>query len=65
MRILLIGYGKMGKTIEQTALTKGHQIIGRLTHSNAQEQRFRVLNGLFGSEGVVPGQKYKIVVRAN
>ncbi|OKL41719.1 4-hydroxy-tetrahydrodipicolinate reductase [Pontibacter flavimaris] len=37
MRILLIGYGKMGKTIEQTALAKGHQIIGRLTHSNVQE----------------------------
>jgi 4-hydroxy-tetrahydrodipicolinate reductase len=28
MRILLIGYGKMGKTIEQIALQKGHQITG-------------------------------------
>ena len=40
-------------------------LAARMAYSNAQEQRFRVLNGLFGSEGVVPGQKYKIVVRAN
>ena len=36
----------------------------RMAFGDAQEQRFRVLNGLFGSEQVVPGQKYKIVVRA-
>jgi predicted Zn-dependent protease len=36
----------------------------RMAFADAQEQRFRVLNGLFGSEQVVPGQKYKIVVRA-
>ncbi|MDX5420726.1 MAG: 4-hydroxy-tetrahydrodipicolinate reductase [Hymenobacteraceae bacterium] len=35
MRILLIGYGKMGKTIEQMALGKGHEIVGKLDHSNA------------------------------
>lgn len=37
MNILLIGYGKMGKTIEQTALAKGHQIIGKITHENINE----------------------------
>lgn len=36
MRILLIGYGKMGKTIEQMALAKGHQIIGTIGHTNAE-----------------------------
>lgn len=36
----------------------------RMAFDSAQEQRFRVLNGLFGSGQVVPGQKYKIVVRA-
>jgi predicted Zn-dependent protease len=36
----------------------------RMAFGDAQEQRFRVLNGLFGSEQVVPGQKYKVVVRA-
>jgi 4-hydroxy-tetrahydrodipicolinate reductase len=36
MRILLIGYGKMGKTIEQLALTKGHQVVGAIDHTNAE-----------------------------
>jgi 4-hydroxy-tetrahydrodipicolinate reductase len=35
MRILLIGYGKMGKTIEQMAHAKGHQIAGTIDHTNA------------------------------
>lgn len=30
MKILLIGYGKMGKTIERIALSRGHEIIGRI-----------------------------------
>jgi len=30
MRILLIGYGKMGKTIEAAALEKGHVITGKI-----------------------------------
>lgn len=37
----------------------------RMAYSDAQEQRFRVLNGLFGDAQVVPGHQYKIVVRAN
>jgi len=36
MKILLIGYGKMGKTIEQMALAKGYQIVGKIDHSNAE-----------------------------
>ncbi|HEY4650613.1 MAG TPA: 4-hydroxy-tetrahydrodipicolinate reductase [Pontibacter sp.] len=35
MRILLIGYGKMGKTIEQMALSKGYQIAGTIDHTNS------------------------------
>src|SRR5688572_6557126 len=35
MKILLIGYGKMGKTIEQLALAKGHEIVGQLEHNTA------------------------------
>ena len=31
MNILLLGYGKMGRAIEQTALDRGHQIAGRIT----------------------------------
>lgn len=30
MKILLIGYGKMGKTIEAIALTRGHEIVGKI-----------------------------------
>ena len=34
MNIALIGYGKMGKTIEKVALKKGHQIISRVQKDN-------------------------------
>jgi 4-hydroxy-tetrahydrodipicolinate reductase len=37
MNIALIGYGKMGKTIEQLALEKGHTIVLKMTSSNARE----------------------------
>lgn len=37
MKILLIGYGKMGKTIEQLALAKGHEISGKINHDNAED----------------------------
>jgi 4-hydroxy-tetrahydrodipicolinate reductase len=30
MNILLLGYGKMGKTIEKIALERGHTIVGRI-----------------------------------
>ena len=29
MKILLIGYGKMGKAVEKIALSRGHEIVGR------------------------------------
>lgn len=34
MRILLIGYGKMGKTIEQIALDRQHTIVERIDQGN-------------------------------
>lgn len=34
MKILLLGYGKMGKTIEQIALNRGHEIAGRIDLNN-------------------------------
>jgi 4-hydroxy-tetrahydrodipicolinate reductase len=30
VNVLLIGYGKMGKVLEQVALTRGHQIAGKI-----------------------------------
>lgn len=37
MNILLLGYGKMGRTIEQIALDRGHQIVGRIDVNNRHE----------------------------
>lgn len=34
MRILLIGYGKMGRTLEQIATQRGHQIVGAIDVTN-------------------------------
>ena len=35
MKIALIGYGKMGKAIEQIALDRGHEIVFKVTSQNA------------------------------
>lgn len=37
MNIALVGYGKMGKTIEQIAAERGHNIVLRISSSNADE----------------------------
>ena len=41
MKIALIGYGKMGKTIEKLAIEKGHEIVFKSDKSNVNA----VLNG--------------------
>jgi 4-hydroxy-tetrahydrodipicolinate reductase len=37
MNILIVGYGKMGKTIERIAVEKGHKITGRIDVDNQRE----------------------------
>ncbi len=37
MRIALIGYGKMGKAIEEIALQKGHEIVLKISSGNTYE----------------------------
>ena len=37
MDILLVGYGKMGKTIERVALERGHTIAGKIDIDNARD----------------------------
>jgi 4-hydroxy-tetrahydrodipicolinate reductase len=37
MNIALVGYGKMGKTIERIAIERGHQIVLRITSRNQQD----------------------------
>lgn len=34
MNILLVGYGKMGKAIEEIAIERGHTIVGKITSKN-------------------------------
>ncbi|QOI97807.1 MAG: 4-hydroxy-tetrahydrodipicolinate reductase [Flammeovirgaceae bacterium] len=34
MNILLLGYGKMGKAVEQVAMKRGHRIVDRITSGN-------------------------------
>lgn len=35
MKLALIGYGKMGKAIEEIALQKGHEVVLRISRENA------------------------------
>src|ERR1700712_2017780 len=37
MKIALIGYGKMGKAIEQIALQRGHEIVLKIDLDNAHD----------------------------
>jgi 4-hydroxy-tetrahydrodipicolinate reductase len=37
MRIALIGYGKMGKAIEEVALHRGHEIVIKIDQPNLHE----------------------------
>jgi len=46
LNIGLIGYGKMGKTIEKLAASKGHNIILRISSSNALELNAKNLKSL-------------------
>jgi 4-hydroxy-tetrahydrodipicolinate reductase len=36
MRIALVGYGKMGKTIERIASQRGHEVVLKITSSNKE-----------------------------
>ncbi|MEO6388494.1 MAG: M48 family metalloprotease [Croceibacterium sp.] len=40
-------------------------LAGRMAYPSAQVERFRVLNALSSNSQVVPGQRYKIVVRSS
>lgn len=37
MKILLVGYGKMGKTIERVALERGHEIAAKIDIDNRDD----------------------------
>lgn len=37
LKIALLGYGKMGKAIEEIASSRGHEIVMRISHKNIDE----------------------------
>lgn len=44
MNILLLGYGKMGKTIEKIATDRGHSIVGKIDDPSASRDNFNSEN---------------------
>ena len=60
MNIALIGYGKMGKTIEQIAVERGHTIVARIdlsTGENFDSEGFRMAD--VAIEFTAPGSAYQ------
>jgi predicted Zn-dependent protease len=55
------------KKLQVVTVARGDTVASlsaRMAYADAREARFRVLNGLRSDEGLVPGQKVKLVVRA-
>lgn len=46
MRIAIIGYGKMGRTIEELAIKKGHEIALKIDSSNQDTLDVEILNDI-------------------
>lgn len=54
------------RRIDVVTVRRGDTVSGlarRMAYADAQERRFRVLNGLGANEGLIAGQKVKLVVR--
>jgi 4-hydroxy-tetrahydrodipicolinate reductase len=50
MKIALIGYGKMGKTIEDIAIKNGHEIVLKITSQNTSD--FNIEKNIFQLENI-------------
>lgn len=61
MNIILLGYGKMGKTIERIALERGHSISARIDIDNQHE--FETLKGDVAIEFSHPDAAFENVKR--
>jgi len=60
MKIALIGYGKMGRAIEEIAIQKGHSIIIKITSGNTSELMIENLQQAdVAIEFTGPGSAYK------
>lgn len=59
MKILLIGYGKMGQAIEGLAVKRGHQIVGRIDVNSADDlKQFNGANTDVAIEFTYPGAAF-------
>ena len=47
MKIALLGYGKMGKTIERIALERGHSIVAKLGRKDS------IIDGISNADVVI------------
>lgn len=64
MRIALIGYGKMGKMIEEVALNRGHEVILRIDEANqADLDASSAANADVAIEFTAPQSAYANVVK--
>ncbi len=60
MKIALIGYGKMGKTIAQIALKRQHEIVARIDKDNTEElQHLHTLGTEVAIEFTQPATAYE------
>lgn len=65
MKIALIGYGKMGKEIEQTALSRGHEIVSIIDVDNRQDMKSEIFRSADAAiEFTAPQAAYKNCVEA-
>lgn len=62
MKVILLGYGKMGKIIEQVALKRGHEISARIDVHNQHE--FETAHGDVAIEFSHPDAAFDNITRA-
>ncbi len=56
MKIALIGYGQMGKNIEEIAVQRNHEIVARIDSKNKHEMQQLIKNADVAIEFSVPSQ---------
>lgn len=56
MKIALIGYGQMGKNIEEIAVQRNHEIVARIDSKNKHEMQTLIKNADVAIEFSVPSQ---------
>ena len=64
MKIALVGYGKMGKAIEEMAIERGHEVVLKIHSSNIGDLTAENLNGVdVAIEFTTPASAYDNVIK--